>query len=55
MTRLHDHRRDVANAVNVVEDPRLPLEEAVVHEVVVLDTREGQRELVLVAGHLPPP
>mmetsp|Transcript_16878 Transcript_16878/g.54049 ORF Transcript_16878/g.54049 Transcript_16878/m.54049 type:complete len:342 (-) Transcript_16878:181-1206(-) len=43
---LHDHARNVADAVYVLQQELVAREEAAVDEVVVLDPRKGQRKLV---------
>ncbi len=45
---LDDHRGDVANRIDVVEELRFLLEEALVDEVVRFDARERERVVVLV-------
>jgi hypothetical protein len=44
---LHDHRRDVADAAHAAQQLVLALEEALVHEVVALDARHGDCEILL--------
>jgi hypothetical protein len=44
---LHDHRRDVADAAHATQQLVLALEEALVHEVVALDARHRDREVLL--------
>src|SRR5882757_1363013 len=44
---LHDRRRDVANALHIVEQLRLAAQETAIHEVMAFDARHRESELVL--------
>ena len=48
LTALHNHRRYVTDAVQVLQQLAFMLEETAVEKIMTLDARHGQRVLVLI-------
>jgi hypothetical protein len=44
ITALNDYRRDVTNLIDVFDLLRFSLEASVIHKVMTLNAREGERE-----------